>query len=222
MVQIEPSDDDLASIENETEEPAPAGDEVGALEDLFAEAVKANPERKLRKAQRSADPALRQALDATAKKMRELYTNPENWKAARGLVLIDAETQTVLGNYREYLHATTTARRLVRQHQPITIDGQEVVEGFLGHQLEERIRGIRWDEEREITLHVSLDEVQVEAPNARLKVCLLLHSILRAELAADTQFASSSGNVLLLLPAGTNVWEAASTDTKAAMRKAVL
>lgn len=220
-IEMEPSDDELNLLAAEAETPEGSTGK-NELDDLFEEAEKHHREHKLRKPQKPRDPSMRDSLDAASKKLREIYTNPDNWKLARGLVLIDKETSTVIGNFREYLHSTTTARILRREHQPIQIDGQEIVEGYLGHRLEEQLRGITWDEEKSIVVHVTLDEVQVEAPLVSIKTCLQFNSILRATLEKDTQFANGSGTTLLLLKEGTNIWDAANSDTKAAMRKAVL
>lgn len=218
----EPTDSDLdkLSAEIEAEIFSPTPDFSDPLEDLYAEATAA---RKLRKPQRSADPSLRDALDAAAKKMKELYSNPENWTRTRGLLLIDAATQTAIGNYSEYRHCKVPAtRKLIREHSPILIDGQEIVSGFLGTELERKVRGISWDAEQQVTVNVLLDEIQAEAPAVLIKACTILCSVVRAELAADTQFATASGNIILKLPAGTDIWAVCSTDTKAAIRKGVL
>ena len=220
--ELEPSDSELDNLAAEADEVEASPPQTTDLDDLFAEAEQHHKEHKLRRPQKPRDPSMRDALDAASKKLREIYTNPDNWKAARGLVLIDKETSTVIGNFREYLHSTTTARILRREHSPIQIDGQEIVEGYLGHRLEEQLRGITWDTEKSIVVHVTLDEVQVEAPLVEIKACLEFNSILRAVLEKDTQFANGSGTTILQLKAGTNVWDAANSDTKAAMRKAVL
>lgn len=221
-------DDDYIEEEEETEdslqqpltEASPPAD-IGALEDLFQEATAGRALRQVKRT-RLADPSLREALDATAKKMREVFTNPDNWKQGRGLVLIDKETQTVLGNYHEFLHKTTSARKLLRAHEPIKIDGQEIIEGWLGHEHEQALRGVTWDKEVLVVSHVTLDEIQVDAPKVPLVICLQFNTIIRANLAKDTQFASASGNVLLKLTAGTDIWAATGVDTKAAVRKSVL
>jgi hypothetical protein len=188
------------------------------LEDLFTEAMLA---RKMRVKRREADPSLRQALDAATKKMRELYTLPENWTRTRGVALIDKGTHTLIGNFSEYQHNTTTARKLIREHQLISIEATELVEGYLGTQIEGRLRGQSWDAEHQATVHLILDELMVEAPDVKMVVHSRLGAVVRADLATDTQLASASGATILLLPAGTNVWEAASADSKAAMRKVV-
>lgn len=231
----EPQDDDLEVEEEEndseipdeplTEDSLPADVAAGDsdLEDLFQDAQKHKVEKPARRRLSARlDPSLRDALDSAARRMREQYTDPNNWKQGRGLVLIDKETQTVLGNFREFLHVPTTARKLVRAHEPIEINGQEEIEGWLGHDRAAELHGITWDREVETTAHVTLDEVQVDAPSVPLVICLQLNTIVRARLAKETQFASPSGNVLLKLPAGTDIWLACGVDTKAAVRKAVL
>lgn len=223
-LEQEPLNSDLdelaAEADLEAAEPETPG--TDSLDDLFAEATQHRTERKLRQPSKPRDPSLWDALDSMSKKLKEIYSNPENWKAARGLVLIDKESKSVIGNFREYLHTTTTARILRREHSPIQIDGQEIVEGYLGHQAEEQFRGITWDSEKSILVPVLLDEIQVEAPAVAVKVYLQFGLIRRAVLEQDTQFANGSSTTLLQLPAGTNIWDAANSDSKAAMRKAAL
>ena len=89
-MNTEPQDNDLDLIEEEVE--TSRSTPVDELDDLFAEARANVPERKLRKPQRSIDPSLREALDAASRKMRELYTNPDNWRRTQGLLLVDKES----------------------------------------------------------------------------------------------------------------------------------
>lgn len=192
-----------------------------SLDDLFADAMLAqaakNPKQK-----RAADPSLRNALDAAAKRMRDLYALPENWERTRGVALIDKGTNTLIGNYSEYRHLQfKSTRRLVREHSPISIDATEYVEGYLGSALEERIRGKSWTTAHEKRADLWLDELMVGAPDVLVHVCLHLGSIVRVELAQDTQLASISGGTIISLPAGTNVWEHLSTDTRNWLRKQV-
>lgn len=188
------------------------------LEDLFTEALLA---RKIR-VKRSNDPADKHALDAAAKKMRELYTLPENWERTRGVALIDKPTQTLIGNFSEYKHKSVpNTRKLLREHNPIAINATEEVEGYLGAAFEQKLHGNGWEQEHLAVCHVLLDELMVEAPKVELNIKTRLGALVRAELVQATQFASVSGQTILLLPAGTNILEAASVDTKAAMRRAV-
>lgn len=197
-----------------------AGD-ANSLEDLFDDAMLAQAAKNAKKP-KTADPSLRQSLDAATKRMRELYTLPENWIAARGIALIDRASSTLIGNFREYTHKSLAGtRRLVREHTPIVIDATEYCEGYLGEALEQRIRGRSWTEQHRATVDIWMDELMLGAPRVAVTVCLHLGAVQRVTLDADTQFASVSGEHILLLPAGTDVFFNLSTDTKSAVRKAV-
>ena len=191
------------------------------LDDLFDEAQLAQAARNP-KHKRTSDPSLRNALDATAKKMRELYTLPENWEAKRGIALIEKGTQTLVGNFREYVHRSVPhTRKLLREHAPISIDLTEVVDGYLGENFEQKYRGISWEREVEATIDVWMDDLMVGAPKVKFNLKVRLGAIMRADLAADVQFANEPGTVLLQLPAGTNVLEQLSVDTKTHLRRQV-
>ena len=189
------------------------------LDDLFLEAQMAQA-MKNPKVKKGADPSLRNALDAEAKKMKELYSLPENWERTRGVALIDKGTQTLLGNFSEYRHRTVPkTRRLVREHTPISIDATEVVEGYLGADVEFRLKGQSWEREVDLKADVWMDELMVGAPEIKLLIKLRLGVIIRIELLQDTQFASNSGQTLLQLPSGTNIAEQLSTDSKRYIRR---
>ena len=206
-------------------EPESPQDTLGAawenhLEDLFTDAML---QRKLRKPARLADPSLRDALDATARRMRELYTNPENWERTRGVALIDEATQTLVGNFSEYVHRTIArTRKLIREHQPIAIAATEIVKGYLGEQTQERFRaGGSWTEAREGIMDLLFEEMQVGAPQVRVLVRLYLGGVARIELVAPTQLSSADGGIVLQLPAGINILEQLSQDSRHAARRAV-
>lgn len=196
------------------------------LEDLFADAQSQREERKLRRPRNSLDASLREALDAAAKKMREVYSDPANWKRIRGVALIDKASQTALGNYSEYINwkvemqpGVSPPKKWVREAQPIVVEAVLEVEGFLGVEKEKSLRNLSWDSEVEVTCHVALDQLFCEAPAVRLKVCLQLSSIIRVELVSATQFANSAGAVLLNIPAGVDIWPAVTLDTRALVRR---
>lgn len=193
-------------------------DESDPLDALFEEAQLHAPPRKHRA--KGIDP--REAARVAEHKLHEVYANPENWERRRGLALIDAESGTLLGNFSEYIHRFVPAtRKLLREHAPISVDATEAINGYLGVQLEQELRGQTWEKEQEIEVLVQLDELMVEAPYVCLIVRTRFGGIVQARLVADTQFASPSGNVLLQLPAGTDIWRATSVDTKVSIRKAV-
>lgn len=189
------------------------------LEDLFTDAML---QKKLRPARRIADPSVRNALDAAAKKMRELYTLPENWERTRGIALIDKDTHTLVGNFSEYVHRSIpSTRKLLREHQPIAIDATEEVSGYLGEELTNRLRGhSTWTEERRGVMDLLLPELMVGSPAVQVKIGLYLGAVVRVDLIDATQLASMSGSTILTLPAGTNVLEHLDADGRHAVRKA--
>lgn len=189
------------------------------LDDLFLDAQLAQA-LKNPKAKKGADPSLRNALDAEAKRMKDLYALPDNWERTRGVALIDKGTQTLLGNFSEYRHRTVPkTRKLLREHTPISIDATEVVEGYLGADVEFRLKGQTWEREVDLKADIWMDELMVGAPEIKLLIKLRLGVIIRIELLQDTQFANHSGQTLLLLPAGTNIAEQLSADTRRFIRR---
>lgn len=198
--------------------PEPEGD---SLDDLFYDAQMAqamrNPKQK-----RVADPSVKNALDAAAKKMRELYTLPENWEAKRGIALIDKGTQTLVGNFREYIHRSLpNTRKLIREHLPISIDATEIVEGYMGEAFEARYRGLTWEREVSVCIDIWMDDLMIGCPRVDLNVKTRLGALLRVDLIKDTMFASHSGNTHLQLPSGTNILEQLSTDTRTHLRRQI-
>ncbi len=210
-----------AQVTQRQEDLAGSGEDSNSLDDLFLDAQLAEAARNPRRS-RVADPAVKNALDAATKKMKELYSLPENWEPRRGIALIDKGTQTLVGNFREYVHKhNPKTRKLVREHTPIHIDCTEVVEGYMGEQFESKYRGISWEREVEVTEDLWFDELMLGAPKVQLLVKLRLGAVLRVEVKADTQFANAAGSTLLQLPAGTNVLEQLSTDSKTHIRRQV-
>lgn len=199
-----------------------AGEADLSLDDLFTDAM-LTLAAKNKKQPKSADPSMRHALDATTKKMKELYTLPENWQRTGGVAFIDKGTNTLVGNFSEYQHRTFPhTKKWLREHTPISIDRTEVVEGYLGQQVMERLGAHQsWTEERSGTADMLFDEMQVEAPRIDFRAFIRLGALQRVELTSMTIFASVSGATLISLPAGTNVLEQLSTDSRAAVRKAV-
>lgn len=217
MRDLEPNEAELRDAEQLEQTLADEPSWENPLEDLFTEAqLAAIPTRKKGKV----DPAVKPLSDT--EKLRKLYNDPANWTRKRGLALIDRQSQTLIGNFSEYVHNTVpNTRKLVREHQPIAIDGTEVVEGYIGAELEEAIRRQSWDKEYEVIVDLLLDELQVDAHTVPVKVFTRFGATVRVELKEYTQFASASGNLLLQFPAGTNVFPACSVDTKINLRKEI-
>jgi len=189
------------------------------LEDLFTDAMM---QKKLRVTRRVADPSLKNALDATVKKMKDLYLLPENWERTRGVALIDKTTHTLIGNFSEYLHRSVPkTRKLLREHTPISIDATEIIEGYLGEELGARLKGhSKWTEQRRAKMALLFPELMIGAPEVQVMISIYLGVIVRIDLIEETQFASMSGNIIFSLPAETNVLEHLDADGRKAARKA--
>jgi hypothetical protein len=213
------SNDPLDDLMEEAVSSRPTLAHENPLEDLYTEALL---QRKQRVRRQDNDPALKQSLDNAARKMKELYTKPENWTRTRGIALIDADSKVLVGNFSEYIHNKfPSTRKLLREHLPIAIDAAEECSGYIGTRMEEALRGRSWEVEHRIKAHVRLDELGLDCPDVQLNIQMRLGAPVAARLAEDTQFASHLGNTLLMLPAGTDILFAASVDTKTNLRKAL-
>jgi hypothetical protein len=167
---------------------------------------------------------LKKTADAPKQSTQLLFADPENWERKRGIALIHDSTETLLGNFSEYLHRTIPGcRKLVREEAPIAVESVERVSGswWLGE--ERRIEPKQvWHEQRPAMLHVYLDKLQLHSPGCELVAHLSYGSLARVELAADTQFAQTSGGEQLVhFPAGTNLIEVMSRDCKVALMQEV-
>lgn len=154
-----------------------------------------------------------------------LFLDPQNWERTRGIALIHADTETLLGNFSEYLHRSVpNCRKLVREDSPIAVTATERVSGgwWLGqHRTFEKPKP--WHFTRPAIIHLHLSELRVHSPAAEVTVFLSYGSITRVELAADTLFApeGEGGEYLLTLPKGTNILEVMSRDCKISLREQV-
>lgn len=184
------------------------------LEALFSTAIAGARARV--KSERTA--IIRKTSEPATKDTQALFRDPENWTRTRGVALVHEETQTVLGNFSEYIHKTVPgARRLVREASPISVSATERVDGswWLGEDRKpEPPRP--WHEKRIGFIHMHLDKLGVHSPACEVLVYLAYGSLGRVELAIDTQFAQEDGNnpELLMLAAGTNVLPCMSSDCK--------
>lgn len=166
---------------------------------------------------------LRKTAAPEAQSTQSLYLDPKNWTRTRGVALIHEETETLLGNFSEYLHnSVPSCRKLVREETPISVTATERVAGswWLGVERRPEPKQV-WHEARPCIIHLHLDKLFVHSPICELTVHLSYGSIARVELTLDTQFAAEEGQgeQLLFLPAGTNVLEVMSLDSKLAVRK---
>ncbi len=215
----EPSDEDLAALESEGFKPLI--DLNDPLEDLFTEAQFAAANGK--KAKRLPDPSKKNALDAASKSLHDLFANPENWTRTRGVALIHKESDTLLGNFSEYLHKTINgARKLIREEILIGVSGTEYVEGswWLGRDRVVKPRE-EWREKRRAFVKVHLPSLGLFAPLVEIEAHIAFGGIHRVELVEETQFATEDGKALVTIPKGINVLEELSWDAKVSVKKEI-
>lgn len=152
---------------------------------------------------------------------QSLYLDPDNWERTRGVALIHEETDTILGNFSEYLHRSVPGcRKLVREEAPIAVSTTERVAGnwWLGEERRPEPKQV-WHEQRTAILHIYLDKLQVHSPACEVVAHLSYGSLARVELVLDTQFAQADDlpAAMLFLPAGANIIEVMSRDCKVAL-----
>jgi len=153
------------------------------------------------------------------------YTNPDNWTRSRGIALIhksDTGLMTLLGNFGEYNHNRIRGvRKLLREEGPIAVDGQEVVTGawWLTKEVAHRLSPSEEVEDVEVSLDVILPGMGVHCHEAKLFVRLLHNAFFRVELAEQTRFIDPENNTFLFFPAGLDILDGLSYDTKLALRK---
>ena len=214
----EPTDEDLLTLETEGFKPLLLDD---PLEDLFTEAQFAAANGK--KAKRAADPSKAKHLADASKTMHELFTLSENWHRTQGVALIHKETETLLGNFSEYLHNTVKgARKLVREEAPITVSAAEYVEGswWLGPDIKPVPRE-EWREQRRAFIKIHLPTLGLFAPLVAVVAHIAFGGIHRVELEENTQFADEAGKILVTLPAGVSILDALSWDAKVSLKKEI-
>lgn len=222
QMKSEPSNEDLdrvdSEIESELSKPLAAFD---PLEDLFTDAILAEKNTPTRK--KYADPSMRDSLAAVSKKMKEVFSLPENWERTRGLAMIDKASGTLIGNFSEYTHRTVKGcRKLLREYALIEVSGTEYFSGWLGESM--KLKRENWDtveDVHSVQLTLWLDELMVGSPEVKVVAFSYLGGVRRVELSQDTQFAGPSGNLVITLPKDTNVWEAMDVGSKMRLRKEI-
>lgn len=155
---------------------------------------------------------------------QRLYTDPENWERTRGVALIHAETETLLGNFSEYVHKSVKGcRRLVREEGPLAVSASERVSGswWVAETHVEVEPRQAWHERREAVLDLHLEALMLHSPACEVIAHLSYGGIARVELAAETIFAQAGDYAqeqLVFMPAGTNILGEMSLDSKIALR----
>ena len=184
-----------------------------SLDELFIQAKNSHNGQKKHKGTLKAE-ARKAAEAAQTEEDRiaaQLYKNENNWVRMRGLALIEEGTETLLGNFSEYIHKTVPgARKLVKELFPISVEGVEHVKGWVPGEAK------RWvapaTPPREVTIHLHLECLELAGRRTKVKAFRDYSTIIRVELAEDVNF-SVAGEELLTLPAGTDVFELMSPQS---------
>lgn len=158
-----------------------------------------------------------------AERTEALFANPENWERKRGVCLIHAETQTIIGSFVEFVHRTEpNCRRLVAEDTPLLLSTVEEVSGswWLPTAITPEPRQV-WHSERPCVVHLHLEVLGVHAPAVPVVVHLSHGNIARVELRDSTMFAQDADQKLelLTLAAGTNILPCMSRDCKLKLRQ---
>lgn len=170
-------------------------------------------------------PSKDRRLDAIKEAFNTTYTNPENWQRTRGIALIHRSacgTLTLLGNFSELMHKRNTkVRKLVRENEPIAISAEEIVTGdwWIRKETAEAIASRDHFETRQITFDLELDELQVYAKDAAIRIHLKNNHIARVELTEQTKFICPTNRIFVYFPADLDVLEGMSFTNKIALRQ---
>lgn len=147
--------------------------------------------------------------------------NPDNWKRTRTISLIHTPSNTLLGNFVEWVYPRLPGtRKLVRVDAPTETEGLEHVTGdwWLTEPAERFAAPERWVEARECRIGISLTECGLHSPDAHVAVRLEHGYIARVELAEETRFTAPARDTFLILPCGLDVLGCMGFDSKLALK----
>lgn len=149
------------------------------------------------------------------------FYDPDNWETVRTIALIHSPSNTLLGNFNELIYRPNPkTRRLVRVESPTATEGTETVTGdwWLQQEVERHQDPKRWVESRSAVIGITLTECSLHCSAAEVVVRLEYGYIARVELAADTRFTCPARNTFLIIPAGIDVQECMSLDSRLALK----
>lgn len=159
---------------------------------------------------------------ATRPKLTSGFYSPENWDRVCTISLIHQPTNTLLGNFDEFRYIPNRkTKRLVRVEGPRETDGVEYVTGdwWLQQETERHADPKSWIESRATVIGISLTECSLHCDAAEVLVRLEHGWIARVELSRETRFTCPARNSFLLLPAGLDVLEVMSFDSKMILKE---
>ncbi len=152
------------------------------------------------------------------------YSDPAYWKRTRGVALLHAETQTLLGNFSEYQHLREPGTtKLVREEGLMPVDQVRSVSGewYISKIATPPVHREAYHTKRTVFLDLHLDQLRVHSPLVEVIVWLHSGAVDRIELALETVFAADEGEpeAFLTLSAGTNIREVASRECKMQLKQ---
>ena len=195
--------------------------EIMTLDDLFAVAKKQIVADRLEEKAEAKKPKRIRTPDdlKPPSETSALFANPDHWEQQPlGVAIIHEETETLLGNFVEYIHKTVSGcKKLVRAESPLPVGRTERVSGDWWIEKREEVEEAQpWHTKQMVVIHAVLPDLAVHSPATQLLVHLSYGAMCRAELLEDTTFAQLEGTVeqLLFLPKGTNILPSLSKDAK--------
>lgn len=192
------------------------------LDNLLSSAMREQANRRVKS---SPGKTKKELAEEIRQNFHSTFTNPENWEARQGIALIhkgENEELTFLGNFREMIHIRQKGvRKLVREEGPMTADRQEYVTGswWLSQQIAHRISPSEEVEDREVILDVVLKGLDVRSERVSLTIRLLRGAFFRVELMEQTKFVNPESTAILFFPAGLDILEGMTFETKMALRE---
>jgi len=197
----------------------PANLDMLSLDELFAEAKRGMMIAEVAKRPRITNKATAAERGGTAADPAMLYADPANWTRRHGVALVHKTSQSLMGNFWLWTHNSIPgARRLVRSPVPIAVAAIE--EADYGYYAEEPMlyhASPRAAQVIAATLSVMLDFPACAATDVALGVHFVDDYTSRVELLAAVTFVE--GDLLLELPAGTNILPVMSRASKLEVRK---
>lgn len=168
--------------------------------------------------------AKKPAPEVHTKRVSAKFSRDENWETTKTVALVHKPSMTLLGNFQEYLHKNLDARKLVRVKLPAAASCIEYVTGdFYLSTKRENAHSRTADHTKVVTCGITLSEMQLHCPNARVRVYFLyeeeqLIGISKIELLEKTRFNCEMRNTFLFLDSGLDVIEAMDRDSKIALK----
>ena len=196
--------------------------EPQTLDELFNIAVKASSRQAAMKVAQKHAPVKKLQKEPGAIEPRKLYTDASHWIKGHGIAIIHKPTNTLLGNFQEWIHTSEPdTRRLIRVDTPIRVDCVEEIDSTLFWQPKIWEHSQR-NAELLVSIPIELEFPAVASVSWGLNVTATTASfnmIISARLVEQCVF--TDGSQLLMLPAGVNVLPVMTLKSKLELRAAI-